>query len=358
MPVLNSEVCFEQLSDRIPAEIPRLMFWASMLNGAAGHTYGANGIWQCNRAGQPHGASPHGGNYGKITWNEAMKLPGGRQVGQGRKFLESFGWERFEPQSKFVMWTGNSSPEHWGNWIWFPEGDPKTDAPVAARFFRKTFEVPTTAEVEHATLFISTDDKFEAWLNGRSLGSSADWHAPKRFEIRSLLKPGQNLLAVRAENAPASVKSNPAGLIVSMEVSLKDGSKRNVVSDETWRASKTGPELWASRTYDDSAWPQAQATARYGEGPWGKLSSSDEAVVPFASGIGETIRIIYAPDPRPVQLSHLRTGAKYRMKTFDPVTGERGSSRTVTADAEGNLKLDPPPTTHDWVVALELSNLE
>ena len=34
------------------------MFWLCMMNGAAGHTYGANGIWQCNRKGQPHGASP------------------------------------------------------------------------------------------------------------------------------------------------------------------------------------------------------------------------------------------------------------------------------------------------------------
>ena len=31
MPVINSEVCFEMLGDNIPAEIPRLMFWAIML---------------------------------------------------------------------------------------------------------------------------------------------------------------------------------------------------------------------------------------------------------------------------------------------------------------------------------------
>src|SRR2546422_1360099 len=87
MPVINSEVCFEMLNDSIPAEIPRLMFWASVLSGAAGHTYGANGIWQCNRPGEPHGKSPHGGSYGKIPWNEAMNLPGSRQLGQATKFL-------------------------------------------------------------------------------------------------------------------------------------------------------------------------------------------------------------------------------------------------------------------------------
>src|SRR5207248_3139253 len=37
MPVLDGEVSYEALSGGIPAEIPRLMFWASMLSGAAGH---------------------------------------------------------------------------------------------------------------------------------------------------------------------------------------------------------------------------------------------------------------------------------------------------------------------------------
>ena len=31
MPVVNGEVCYEALLDRIPAEVPRLMFWASYL---------------------------------------------------------------------------------------------------------------------------------------------------------------------------------------------------------------------------------------------------------------------------------------------------------------------------------------
>jgi Protein of unknown function (DUF4038)/Domain of unknown function (DUF5060) len=64
MPVINGEASYEMLGDRIPAQWPRAMFWICMLNGAAGHTYGANGIWQCNRRDQPHGASPHGGTYG------------------------------------------------------------------------------------------------------------------------------------------------------------------------------------------------------------------------------------------------------------------------------------------------------
>lgn len=110
MPVLNSEVSYEALLNRIPADIQRLMFWTCMLSGAAGHTYGANGIWQVNRQGQPHGASPHGGNYGLIPWDEAMHLPGSTQVSLGKRLLEQYPWHRFEPHPEWASWADEQRP--------------------------------------------------------------------------------------------------------------------------------------------------------------------------------------------------------------------------------------------------------
>src|SRR2546425_9490941 len=107
MPVINGEAAYEMLLDKIPAQWPRAMFWVCMMNGAAGHTYGANGIWQLNRHGQPHGASPNGtGNgYGVITWDEAMRLPGSEQVAFGKKFLESLPWTQLKPMPESAAWT-------------------------------------------------------------------------------------------------------------------------------------------------------------------------------------------------------------------------------------------------------------
>ena len=51
MPVINGEASYEMLLDRIPSAKTRAMFWLCVTSGAAGHTYGANGIWQCNRKG-------------------------------------------------------------------------------------------------------------------------------------------------------------------------------------------------------------------------------------------------------------------------------------------------------------------
>jgi hypothetical protein len=104
MPVVDGEASYEQLLGTIPAEWVRAMFWTCMTNGAAGHTYGANGIWQCNRKGQPHGLSPTGGTYGTVPWDEAMNFPGSSQLGAGKRFLEGYPWNTMEPHPEWVAW--------------------------------------------------------------------------------------------------------------------------------------------------------------------------------------------------------------------------------------------------------------
>lgn len=105
MPVIDGEASYEMLNDSLPTEWTRRMFWLCMMNGAAGHTYGANGIWQCNRPGEPHGKSPHGGSYGTIPWNEAMHLPGSRQLGLAKALFMKYPWQRFEPHFEWVDWS-------------------------------------------------------------------------------------------------------------------------------------------------------------------------------------------------------------------------------------------------------------
>ncbi len=109
MPVIDGEASYEMLSDSLPTEWTRRMFWICMMNGAAGHTYGANGIWQNNRPGDPHGKSPHGGTYGKIPWNEAMRLPGSEQVGLGKRFLTQYAWQRFEPHPEWAAFADHDT---------------------------------------------------------------------------------------------------------------------------------------------------------------------------------------------------------------------------------------------------------
>ena len=68
-----------------------------MLNGAAGHTYGAGGVWQMNTE-QVHGSTA----YETIPWHVAMHYPGSAQLGMGKKLLEEYPWWRFEPHPEWV----------------------------------------------------------------------------------------------------------------------------------------------------------------------------------------------------------------------------------------------------------------
>jgi hypothetical protein len=110
MPALIDEISYEGILHYSGAEVQRFGFWTGMLSGAAGHTYGANGLWQFNTRAEPFGASPWGGNWGNLPWDEAADLPGSAQLGLARRLLERFDWSRFEPHQDWVDPAG--SPEH------------------------------------------------------------------------------------------------------------------------------------------------------------------------------------------------------------------------------------------------------
>ncbi len=102
MPVINGEVCYEGILEASRQEIQRFMFWSCVLSGAAGHTYGANGIWQVNTRETPYGPSPHGRSWGDTPWDVAAQLPGSRQLGLSRQFLMQYPWHRLEPHQEWV----------------------------------------------------------------------------------------------------------------------------------------------------------------------------------------------------------------------------------------------------------------
>jgi hypothetical protein len=356
LPVINGEASYEMLSDSLPTRWTRTMFWLCMTNGAAGHTYGANGIWQCNRKDQPHGASPHGGTYGKITWDEAMRLPGSEQLALGKRFFERYPWHRFQPHPEWAEWAAAWELSFDGcSWIWYPEGNAAKDAPVAKRYFRRTFSLPEGKAVAEARLRVSADDSCSVRLNGRDLGVGNDRQNGTQFDVVRWLKPGENVLAIVGENMPANVPANPAGLLFRLEVRLADGPSIDIVSDAQTRSSKNEVAGWSTDGFDGDAWPKAMVVGRHGDAPWGKIgSASDAHAGPQATGIPGVVRIVYAPDSRPIVLRGLGAGTLHTAAYFDPVKGTRTAIGEVRAAADGTWRCPPPKgTDEDWVLVVE-----
>ncbi|MBM4034148.1 MAG: DUF4038 domain-containing protein [Planctomycetes bacterium] len=98
MPVLVGECCYEAHMQTAFQDAQRYMFWGCMLSGAAGHTYGAAGVWHASVEGEP-GITPV---YDWTTWKEGMSYPGCIQLGLGKKLLERYQWWRFEPHPEWA----------------------------------------------------------------------------------------------------------------------------------------------------------------------------------------------------------------------------------------------------------------
>ncbi len=98
MPVLVGETSYEGHMQQAFQDVQRHEFWMYMLNGAAGHTYGAAGVWHASVDGDPGIANV----YDFTTWREGMNYPGSTQLGLGKKLLEQYPWARFEPHPEWA----------------------------------------------------------------------------------------------------------------------------------------------------------------------------------------------------------------------------------------------------------------
>ncbi len=107
MPVLIGEVCYEGIQEASRQEVQRFMFWSSILSGSAGHTYGANGIWQINTREKPYGLSPHGHSWGGPAWDIAAALPGSGQIGMSKALITRYSWQKLESRPELIdpHWT-------------------------------------------------------------------------------------------------------------------------------------------------------------------------------------------------------------------------------------------------------------
>ena len=119
-PYLVGEAYFEGILEQTREEVQRQVFWASVMCGALGYTYGANGIWQLNEEGNPFRNNPIGIHWGDTPWREAMNFKGATQLGLAKKFLETLPWNEFEPHEEWVVCDENNKDkdEFAGNEPW------------------------------------------------------------------------------------------------------------------------------------------------------------------------------------------------------------------------------------------------
>ena len=157
------------------------------------------------------------------------------------------------------------------SWIWSPNA-----ADTDTVYFRKSFELPTNDQA--AELTITCDNGFRAFLNGKLVGVGKDWSNPQKLEVRKDIRKGKNVLAVIGENMGSA-----AGLVAQLDIKLRGGANRRVVTDDSWKWSKAAPQGWQEGEFDDSDWKSVNVIGKMGVSPWGQLFGD----VPGAPGVAQ-----------------------------------------------------------------------
>jgi signal transduction histidine kinase len=173
-----------------------------------------------------------------------------------------FAWAPPASGSDFVASPAGSKLDRtWGvgSWIWTTE----THDRQTCRFWR-TFAIPASSVVTNARLWITGDNAYHLFLDGRELGQGFEWRSITEHDLTQILSPGVHVLAVEAFN-----EYNEAGLLVGLRVSLKDGRTLEVASDESWYVVPDTERHWTTRSEPRPDWPKARIMAAFGAGPWG-----------------------------------------------------------------------------------------
>lgn len=154
------------------------------------------------------------------------------------------------------------------DWIWNTAGA-SNSAPVGTVYLRKTFAVADPSSLSSAMLRVNADDGHKTYVNGTLVSSSAasvenGWQTSQVSDIKSLLVPGTNVIAI----AGIAAAPNASGVIAAAQL---DATR--IVTDGSWKALPGTPDSppagWNTAGFDDSSWSAAVVQGPFGMSPWG-----------------------------------------------------------------------------------------
>ncbi|MHC4672883.1 MAG: family 78 glycoside hydrolase catalytic domain [Planctomycetota bacterium] len=156
-------------------------------------------------------------------------------------------------------------------WIWFPSARPQVTARIGEVFMRREIDLPTGRKIKGATFYLTADDRFVVYVNGKEMGRGDSWLEVYEIEVTEQLKGGSNVLAILATNEAGS-----AGLIGKLVVEFEEGDPLAVVTDKEWKVTKQNFPNWRQRGFVAKDWKAAKESVKFGELPWRDLTQPKE----------------------------------------------------------------------------------
>lgn len=141
-----------------------------------------------------------------------------------------------------------------------PAAPAETPRPPVGQQPDATIPVADAASEEQATICLSVDDVWTAYLNGVKVGTGSNLRnasVAKNVPVQR----GTNVLAVIAHN-----NKRNAGLIFDIRI----GARRIVSGPEVRFQVEKPPAEWMTLAFDDSAWNPTVVIEAYGKSIWGR----------------------------------------------------------------------------------------
>jgi alpha-L-rhamnosidase len=168
--------------------------------------------------------------------------------------------------------TGLLNKNDWkAKWIGYDKASPWDSitqwSRLSARYLRKEFQSSST--IKRATVYISGLGMYELYINGKIIGDQVLAPNPTDYrksffynthDVTGQIKNGKNAIATVLGNGRfftmrqnyKTQKHNTFGypkLLLQLEIEYTDGSKKIIVSDETWKLNVNGP-IRTNNEYD------------------------------------------------------------------------------------------------------------
>jgi alpha-L-rhamnosidase len=228
-----------------------------------------------------------------VVYKGPALSPGTRYYWQVRIWDNKGRVSKFSPIS---FWETGLDTTGWSA-KWITSSQPDT-TPGPAPLFRKGFTIGK--KVRSARLYITAHGVYEAFLNGKRVGDAyftPGWtNYNKRlqyqvYDVTNLLTKGANAAAAMVGDGwyrgstyrgKKDIYGSVQGLLFQLEITLEDGSRQTIASDDSWTAGygpirsseffngecydaqqeKTG---WLLPGYDDKSWQKVKIeTASFG----------------------------------------------------------------------------------------------
>lgn len=191
------------------------------------------------------------------------------------------------------------------HWIWGHWTSGIANQPDGERCFaRVVFDLRN--KPGNAQLKVACDNRYQAWINNKRIGSGTDWAKGQMFDVARHLVKGRNVLAIRGQN-----DGGPAGLLAWIEIR----NRRVAATGADWKCAKTGAPRWRQASFDATEWKNATVLAPLGGGPWGepRFSKPGDPGKPqdfaplagfeareVAAGVGSLIALCLDDQDRPI----------------------------------------------------------